>query len=71
MARRVEVQEELYVLYYDGKPLHLIAERWNEWRPTKKVYWTESAAKVGIKNLPREIDRTRITIVPYGPKNTI
>jgi len=36
MAKIKEVEEELYILYYDGKPLHLAQERWNEWKPTKK-----------------------------------
>ena len=54
-----------------GKPLHSVSEKWNEWKPTKKVYWSMSAAKLGIKNLPSDIDRDRITIIPYGPKSII
>lgn len=70
MAKKVNVKEELFVLYYDGKPLHMVPEKWNEWKKSKKVYWTESAAKLGIEALPDEIDRSRITIVQYGPKDT-
>jgi hypothetical protein len=36
----------------------------------KKVYWSISAAKIGIANLPSCIDTNKITIVPYVPKDT-
>lgn len=69
MAKIKEVEEELYVLYYDGKPLHMIPERYYEWNPTKKVYWSIPAANLGIKNLPKFIDRDKITIVKYIPES--
>jgi hypothetical protein len=46
----------------------LVKAEYFDWTPTKKVYWSERAAKCGIKNLPSFLDRTKVTIVPYVPK---
>ncbi|MCX7981253.1 MAG: hypothetical protein N3A68_09510 [Bacteroidia bacterium] len=63
-----EVKEELYVLYYEDKPLHLVKTGFFDWTPTKKVYWSVGDAKRGITNLPNFIDKEKVKIVPYVPK---
>jgi len=68
MAKIREVAEELFVIYYEGKPLHLVTERVFEWKPTKKVYWTKRAASCGVANLPRQFDRSKIEIKRYVPE---
>lgn len=59
---------ELFVLHFNGKPLHLVTNRFGEWRPTKKIYFTESAAKCGLKYVPEKI-RQDCEIVKYVPEN--
>ena len=59
--------EEIYVLYYDGKPMHVQTSAWNQWRPAKKVYFKLGHARSGITNLPKQVDRSKVTVVKYSP----
>ncbi|WP_332648850.1 hypothetical protein [Lysinibacillus sp. 54212] len=78
MARKNEAikekNPEVFVLYFDGKPMNLV--RWVEYSPKlksnarvpKAIYWTEGQAKTGIANLPVWIDRNLVTIEKFIPE---
>lgn len=59
---------ELFAIHYNGKPLHMIREKWEEWKPAKKVYYTESAAKRGMNYVPLMI-KGSCEIVRYIPES--
>jgi hypothetical protein len=69
-AKIKEVEERVYLLYYEGKPLHVVqsSNRYSAPRLSKRVYFTERDAKIGIKNLPGGIDREKVEIVAYVPE---
>ena len=58
---------ELFCIHFEGKPLHLVKGKWNDWNPPKKIYYKESAAKTGMKYVPDSI-RDSCTIVKYVPE---
>lgn len=60
-------EAELFAIHYQGKPLHFVKGKWNDWTPPKKVYYTESAAKTGLHYVPQLI-RDECTIVRYTPE---
>ena len=60
--------EEVFVLYFDDKPMYVKTTGWNDWRAPKKIYYTIGAAKNGIAQLPLFIDRLRVSIVRYIPE---
>lgn len=61
-------KEEVFVLYYNGKPIHVVKGGWNDWAPPKKIYYTLGAAKCGISNLPDQVDRSKVSIKRYIPE---
>lgn len=60
--------EEVFVLYLDGQPIHVQKSGWTDWTPPKKIYSRLGDAKRGIANLPKFIDRSKVTIVRYVPE---
>jgi hypothetical protein len=67
MAKPVQSKLEVFVIHYNGTPLHMVKERWNEWRPTKKIYHSMSAAKIGMNYIPNMI-KDNCEIVRYTPE---
>jgi len=61
-------QEEVFVLYWKGKPLHVVKAQWCDWNPPKRIYYKRSHAKSGITNLPNFIKKEDVTIVRYIPE---
>ncbi len=68
MAKITESKLEVFVIHYNGKPLHLVKEKWNEWRPTKKIYHSMRAAKNGMNYIPNMI-KDLCEIVRYTPES--
>ena len=70
MARIIKnVKPEIYVLHYNGQPLHMADTV--DWKPPKKVYFTPGAAKSGITALrayKSSLDVDKIEIVKYVPE---
>lgn len=62
-------KEEVFVLYYEGKPIHVQKGGWNDWTPPKKIYYTIGAAKCGIANLPEGVDTSKVSIKRYVPES--
>lgn len=58
---------EIFVIHFNGKPLHLVTERIYEWKPSKKVYFSERSAKCGLNYIPKLI-RENCEIVKYIPE---
>ena len=71
--------EEVYVLYFEGKPFSLSPLSWEErhaleeelgrtiWKcngTTRKVYFTPGRANAGIKQLPKCL-RDKVEVVKY------
>lgn len=63
-----ESKQELFVIHFNNKPLHLIKEKYSGWKPSKKVYFTEKAAKIGLHYIPKLI-KNNCEIVKYTPEN--
>lgn len=62
------VKEEVFVLYYEDRPIHVRKGGWNDWSPPKKIYYTQGAAKCGITNLPDQVNRKKVSIRRYVPE---
>lgn len=60
-------EAEVFVIHYDGMPLHMVKDNWNDWTPPKKIYYTIGAAKTGMNYVPSLI-RENCTIVRYVPE---
>lgn len=68
-------KEEVFVLYYEGKPLTAQKSRWNDWTPPKKIYYSRGAAKSGLTHLLHTLewkgntifDKDKFSIVRYVP----
>lgn len=58
---------EVFVIHYGELPLHMVKGKWNDWKPPKKMYHSESAAKTGMHYIPLSI-REDCTIVRYIPE---
>lgn len=60
-------EAELFAIHFEGKPLHFVKGKWNDWTPPKKVYHTYTAAKIGMNYVPSLI-RENCEIVRYVPE---
>jgi len=67
MSKINKSQPEVFVIHFNGYPLHQVKEKWNEWRPTKKIYHSLRAAKIGMNYIPNLI-RSSCEIVRYVPE---
>lgn len=67
MAKIAESKLEVFVIHFNGTPLHMVKEKWNEWKPTKKIYHSLGAAKTGMHYIPNMI-KDRCEIVKYVPE---
>ncbi|GMK47629.1 hypothetical protein PghCCS26_47590 [Paenibacillus glycanilyticus] len=67
--RFADADERVFVLYYEGKPLNVVkGGRHYAPRPSKRVYFTEKAAKAALHHLPDGIDRSKVEIIAYVPE---
>ena len=57
---------EIFVIHFNGKPLHLVTDKFQEWKPSKKVYFSLSSAKCGLNYIPKLI-KDSCEIVKYAP----
>lgn len=64
---KTNTENEIYVIHFNGKPLHLVTEKFNEWKPSKKVYFIMSSAKCGMNYIPKSIKES-CEIVKYIPE---
>lgn len=67
MAKINETKLEVFVIHFNGTPLHLVKRKWNEWKPSKKIYHSERAAKIGMNYIP-ELIKDSCEIVKYVPE---
>jgi len=70
MAKIIPTKLELFVIHFNNRPLHMATNRYGQWKPTKKIYFTQSAAKSGLRFIP-EVIRDSCEIVKYVPDNFI
>lgn len=79
--RIVNYPKEVYCLHYKGEPFSIGKLSYSEQREMgvpypsegavmRKVYFTEGNAKIGIRNLPKEL-RDKVEIVKYVPEKQI
>lgn len=57
-AQMKDVEACVYLLHYEGKPMY----------KSRRVYFSERDAKIGIRNLTVDLDREKIEIVRYIPE---
>lgn len=65
--KTVKKKAEIFAFHLDGQPIHMRNTKYNGCRLVKRVYFTESAAKAGIKHLPSEL-KDLVEIVKYIPE---
>lgn len=69
-AEMKDVEACVYLLHYKGKPIHIVqsSKRYAAPRLSKRVYFSEKDAKIGIRNLTVDLDESKIEIVRYVPE---
>lgn len=67
MPKINESKLEVFVIHFNGLPLHMVKERFNEWKPSKKIYHSLTAAKIGMNYIPKLI-KDQCEIVKYTPQ---